>query len=392
MRRKRKKILKVSVLFILTVSTLLGTFSIFSSASSDGTGDFGDDTPGLLGPNDPAFIYYPFGFDSEARDSSLWQDELIVDGDQIVFGLIGRTTLNSPWHIVPYIRGRDLFSDVVKDYNDQVKELGYTTLANCYSRSNLVSSGQFSVLTAYSDSDAASCCIILRLSKSALETWPYDWIPLYFIRMEFIDKEGETGYYDRIESGSFDDSISMGYNSVFSQGLLKYSFDTTFQYPYINVSGIMDQSVSGEDGIQIHIQEWFYNKSAGYPSGKYHGDSYFQNLYPTSFSQPYTSYGFNYHWSRSGEIMDKAYSKGFNDGQKVGYNNGYSLGKSEGIEAGSNYNAVDGIISLAQVPGAFISGMLDFEVFGINLASTVKVIFTLLIVAFLIVFILKFIL
>lgn len=49
------------------------------------------------------------------------------------------------------------------------------------------------------------------------------------------------------------------------------------------------------------------------------------------------------------------------------------------------------ITGLFAAPAEFITGMLDFEVFGINLATAVKVIFTILLVVAIILLIVKFI-
>ena len=81
--------------------------------------------------------------------------------------------------------------------------------------------------------------------------------------------------------------------------------------------------------------------------------------------------------------IKEAYDKGYLEGYKVGFENG---------KASDDEFTVYGFISaIAKAPSQFIDGMLDFDVFGINVASFVKMLFTLLLVVFVVVVIVRFV-
>lgn len=91
-----------------------------------------------------------------------------------------------------------------------------------------------------------------------------------------------------------------------------------------------------------------------------------------------------------------AYNAGYRDGNNVGYTDGYNTGWADAWRS-IDANGAEGfsvprlITGLFAAPAEFITGMLDFEVFGINLATAVKVIFTILLVVAIILLIVKFI-
>lgn len=88
------------------------------------------------------------------------------------------------------------------------------------------------------------------------------------------------------------------------------------------------------------------------------------------------------------------YQEGYNVGYSVGYGVGYDYGYDNGYDDGStsSYSVYSLIQSVLSAPFELMFNILDFDVFGINLASFVKTIFTFLCVAFIIIVALKFIL
>ena len=105
-----------------------------------------------------------------------------------------------------------------------------------------------------------------------------------------------------------------------------------------------------------------------------------------------------------GEGYDVGYAEGGEAGRFVGYQDGYSVGYTEGEAEGWKNGEAHGItetqdtvkgvkevvFAIFDAPTRLIDGMLDFNLFGVNLASTVKVIVTLAVVSVIIAVIIKF--
>lgn len=109
-------------------------------------------------------------------------------------------------------------------------------------------------------------------------------------------------------------------------------------------------------------------------------------LYDGNF---YATQGFYFDMYEIGSDYDTGYNNGFRDGREVGYEDGYDEGFTEGQK--DEYSVYGLINTLFNAPAQFIGTMLNFDVFGINLASFVKVLFTFICVAFVIVVALRFI-
>lgn len=87
---------------------------------------------------------------------------------------------------------------------------------------------------------------------------------------------------------------------------------------------------------------------------------------------------------------DAGYDEGYAAGEEAGYNKGFSAGQTEAMN--SNSTLKDLIFGIFSTPGELINGILDFDLFGINLASLVKTLLTLLtltVVALIVVFLFK---
>lgn len=75
----------------------------------------------------------------------------------------------------------------------------------------------------------------------------------------------------------------------------------------------------------------------------------------------------------------------------LGFNDGYSSGHADGVAKVDQFNFYNFISTLFSAPFTFISSALDFDVFGINMATAVKVLITMLIVFAIVFFIVKLI-
>lgn len=84
------------------------------------------------------------------------------------------------------------------------------------------------------------------------------------------------------------------------------------------------------------------------------------------------------------------YKKGYAAGEAVhidDYKNGFSAGQTDAMNSTSSLK--DMIFSIFSAPAYFINGILDFDFFGINLASLVKTLITLTVTALIVVFLIK---
>lgn len=93
-------------------------------------------------------------------------------------------------------------------------------------------------------------------------------------------------------------------------------------------------------------------------------------------------------------IIRKNYEKGYSDGITVGealhaddYKNGFAAGQTDAMN--STHSLKDMVFAIFSAPAYFINGILDFDLFGINLATLVKTLITLVAVALVIIFLLK---
>lgn len=78
----------------------------------------------------------------------------------------------------------------------------------------------------------------------------------------------------------------------------------------------------------------------------------------------------------STDIYDSIYENSFNSG----YDSGYSSGQTDGLNSSSVLGSI--ILTVFNAPFVFINNVLDFEIFGINLLNIVRVLITLLVLAF----------
>ena len=149
-------------------------------------------------------------------------------------------------------------------------------------------------------------------------------------------------------------------------------------------------------GTSWHTESCPESLSSHFPSAVTDGNA-FHNIGLVSGD----SYSLIYHYAELHGALDsynEAYNTGKNDGYTAGkadgealhvddYKNGFSAGQTDAMNSTSSLK--DMIFSIFSAPAYFINGILDFDFFGINLASLVKTLITLVAVALVIVFLLK---
>ncbi len=158
---------------------------------------------------------------------------------------------------------------------------------------------------------------------------------------------------------------------------------TAYARLYHYAYGIGDQNGYADgrnDGYDVGYNEGFtagdaYGNETGYREG-YENGSY--DGYEEGRSD---GYDIGYNVSK-----DEIYTEGYNDGSAVGYSKGYTKAENE-LKAPEK--VTDMVIGIFEAPVKLIDGMLGFEIFGINVASFLKVTLTLAITAAIVWFILK---
>lgn len=88
--------------------------------------------------------------------------------------------------------------------------------------------------------------------------------------------------------------------------------------------------------------------------------------------------------------VDGSYASGFSEGFDEAkqmyfdsrYDLGYNVGYDKGISDSTEYSVPKLVVALFSAPAEFITTMLDFDVFGVNVATTVKALFTIALLIF----------
>ena len=82
------------------------------------------------------------------------------------------------------------------------------------------------------------------------------------------------------------------------------------------------------------------------------------------------------------------YSLGYDEGESYGWQNGFGAGQNDMAETSHTFKEM--VFAIFDAPSRLIDSMLNFDIFGINLAGLVKTILTLAVVAVIVFAILKF--
>ena len=149
-------------------------------------------------------------------------------------------------------------------------------------------------------------------------------------------------------------------------------------------------------GTSWHTEACSENLSSNFPSAVTN-DNAFHNIGLVSGPSYRLIYNYaDFHGAL--DSYDEAYNTGKNDGYNAGkaagealhaddYKNGFAAGQTDALN--SNSSLKDLIFSIFSAPAYFINGILDFDFFGINLATLVKTLITLVAVALVVIFLLK---
>lgn len=127
-----------------------------------------------------------------------------------------------------------------------------------------------------------------------------------------------------------------------------------------------------------------YNESVGYVDGYVAGYEYGVDVgYDYGFEQGYGEGKMAGYENGYNEGHDKGYA----EGEKYGYDNGFGAGQDDMAKTTESFK--DMVFAIFDAPVTLIDGMLNFDIFGINLAGLVKTVITLAVVALIVFAILK---
>lgn len=86
----------------------------------------------------------------------------------------------------------------------------------------------------------------------------------------------------------------------------------------------------------------------------------------------------------------EGYALGYDEGEAYGWQNGFGAGQNDMAETSHTFKEM--VFAIFDAPSRLIDSMLNFDIFGINLAGLVKTIITLAVVAVILVVLLKWLL
>lgn len=215
--------------------------------------------------------------------------------------------------------------------------------------------------------------LLIRANSTIANINNNRYVPEFRIYFRYIDENGDfvAGINGKPTSAQRPDWVFYEYGDS-SHTYGTYQIDTTV----MNLT-----RPESAKGITVIIE------------ASYYADYYLTWESQPQYSQPYIAY---YDFFFEEWDIQEAYSNGYDEGERKGRSEGEEVGFQRGYREASeelvNYNAVSGLIQIAQLPSVFISSMLDFNVFGINILALVKHLFTLLLVAFVTVVFVRYIL
>lgn len=178
------------------------------------------------------------------------------------------------------------------------------------------------------------------------------------------------GYADGLANAPSDGGYDDGYTNGYDQG----SIDG-YQQGYTD--GEKEGYIKGTD---FGLEEGYGN---GYDQGTIDG-----------YQQGYTEgerigYNDGYELGYSDGNGD-GYSLGYDEGEAYGWANGFGAGQNDMAETSDTFKEM--VFAIFDAPSRLIDSMLNFDIFGINLAGLVKTIITLAVVAVILVILLKWLL
>lgn len=207
-------------------------------------------------------------------------------------------------------------------------------------------------------------------------------------------------------------SINGTYSCVQLTGNLEVYLDTANHEPFIGLNNsdlisfyemeemIFDGSDTGPicDYVQLFITQETFNQIGFYLIALGGQVSHRQDI---AFNAGYGE-GYDEMWNIADERYNEIAEEAKYEGESIGYEKGYAAAEAlhandyqNGFAAGqtdamnSTSSLKDMIFSIFSAPGDLINGILDFDLFGINMASLVKTLITLAITALIIVFLIK---
>lgn len=212
-------------------------------------------------------------------------------------------------------------------------------------------------------------------TTSPVDDYSSYWLTFWY-EHDFIDSNGNPDYY-------YDPATQFWYDKMFlsvsvtRNGANCTEDDITAYTSNITADGPESTPTNVYTQVIVPLKEGVYEFTVQYSFQDVGNDNPNNN---NSFNRP-VIFRKRISVLSNEEYYQEVYNKG--------YNEGYQVGRNDGINSDEEFTIYGFINAVINAPIDFVEGALDFEVFGVNIASFVKMLFTLLIVAFVVVCVLK---
>ena len=200
-------------------------------------------------------------------------------------------------------------------------------------------------------------------------------------------------YGAELSDGFLDDehSYESGYELAYYRVYFNSNNAAAFSY-FLPFAVMIGATVTIPDSETISMDEYL----RGYGEGSSSSSDRYDEGYRLGMEEGEAKHADDYNngYAAGIEKVKENYQLGYTKGKADGeaahaddYKNGFAAGQTDAMNSSSSLK--DMIFSIFSAPAYFINGILDFDFFGINLASLVKTLITLVAVALVIVFLLK---
>lgn len=212
-------------------------------------------------------------------------------------------------------------------------------------------------------------------TTSPVDDYSSYWLTFWY-EHEFVDSNGNPDYY-------YDPATQFWYDKMFlsvsvtRNGANCTEDDITAYTSNITADGPESTPTNVYTQVIVPMKEGVYEFTVQY-SFQDVGNDNPNNI--NSFNRPVIFR------NRISVLSNEDY---YQEVYNKGYNEGYQKGRIDGINSDEEFTVYGLINAVINAPIDFIEGALDFEVFGVNVAGFVKMLFTLLIVAFVVVCVLR---
>lgn len=186
-------------------------------------------------------------------------------------------------------------------------------------------------------------------------------------------------------------SYTDGYQLAYYQLYFNSNNPEAFSY-FLPFAVLSSATVTIPDSETISMDEYV----RGYEAGSSNASERYDEGYQAGMADGEAAHADDYNngYAAGIEKVKENYQLGYTKGKADGeaahaddYKNGFAAGQTDAMNG--THSLKDLIFSIFSAPADLINGILDFDLFGINVASLVKTLITLAVTALIVVFLIK---